>query len=153
MNHYKLLGSLIYIEEKQGCYNTHSNRALFLPLSIEDKLISFAHRQNLDGHLFIAAMMSEIIERLKISTAKQIIAWLTRHCDIRLEPQEYAELISNLQQFLSTTTASHVVSSIEAVKGGYSSTSRMLTPTAISARSITMRITVMTWRPWLQNIT
>ena len=35
---------------------------------------------------------------------------------------------------------------------GYSSTSRMLTPTAISARSITMRITVTIWRLLFQSI-
>lgn len=118
IDHYKSLGALIYIEEKQGCYDTHSSRNLFLPLSLEEKLIDIAVSRDLDGRLFIASIISEITEHLKNSTSKQIITWLSKHSDLRLEREEYAELIQHLEQVLISGEGSkYIVSSIEAVKG------------------------------------
>lgn len=112
------MGHLIYIEEKQGCYDTHSSRNLFLPLSLEEKLHGIAVSRDLDGRLFIASIISEITERLKNSSSKQIITWLSKHSDLRLEREEYAELIQHLEQVLASGESSKfVVSSIEAVKG------------------------------------
>jgi superfamily I DNA/RNA helicase len=118
INHYKSLGHLVYIEEKQGCYDTHSSRNVFLPLSLEEKLFDIALSRNLDGRLFITSIISEINDRLKNSLPKQIITWLSRHVDLRLEKEEYAELIQHLDHvFVSGESSKYVVSSIEAVKG------------------------------------
>ena len=118
IDHYKSLGALIYIEEKQGCYDTHSSRNLFLPLSLEEKLIDIAVSRDLDGRLFIASIISEITERLKNSSSKQIITWLSKNSNLRLEREEYAELIQHLEQVLISGEGSkYIVSSIEAVKG------------------------------------
>jgi superfamily I DNA/RNA helicase len=118
IDHYKSLGHLIYIEEKQGCYDTHSSHNLFLPVSLEEKLLNIAESRDLDGRLFIASIISEITERLKNSSSKQIITWLSQYSDLRLEREEYAELIQHLEQVLASGTGSkYVVSSIEAVKG------------------------------------
>jgi superfamily I DNA/RNA helicase len=118
IDHYKSLGHLIYIEEKQGCYDTHSSRNLFLPLSLEEKLFDIADSRDLDRRLFIASIISEINERLKNSSSKQIITWLSKHSDLRLEREEYAELIQHLEKVLACGEGiQHVVSSIEAVKG------------------------------------
>lgn len=118
IEHYKSMGHLIYIEEKQGCYDTHSSRHLFLPLSLEEKLNDIAINRDLDGRLFIVSIISEIAERLKYNSSKQIITWLCIHFNLKLEKAEYAELIQHLEQVLASGKGSkYVVSSIEAVKG------------------------------------
>jgi len=118
INHYKALEQLIYIEEKEGCYDTHSSRHLFLPLSLEDKLSVLAIDRDLDSRLFVASILSYIAERLKSSSSATIINWLAKFCDLRLEKHEYAELKEHLDiAKLQGTGSKHVISSIEAVKG------------------------------------
>jgi hypothetical protein len=61
---------------------------------------------------------SEITERLKTAPQKQIITWLSKHSNLRLEIEEYAELIQHLELVLASGEASqYVILSIEAVKG------------------------------------
>lgn len=118
IDHYRSLGHLIYIEEKQGSYDTHSRSVVFLPLSLEEKLFNIAVSRDLDGSLYLASIISEITERLTNSTSKEIISWLSKYSNLRLELEEYAELIQHLEQVsISKKSSVYVVSSIEAVKG------------------------------------
>ncbi|MEL1246304.1 UvrD-helicase domain-containing protein [Flavobacterium sp. DGU11] len=118
IGYYKAQQQLIYIEEKEGCYNTHSSRNLYLPLSLQDKLSILALERDLDSRLFINSIISEITERLKNSSSAQVLGWLAKFCGTRLEKQEYAELIQHLDMAkMPSKGYKYFISSIDAVKG------------------------------------
>lgn len=117
INHYKSLEQLIYIEEKEGCYNTHANTHLFLPLTLEEKLLNYANNIGLDGKLFAISIVGLFMEKLLVNNPYNCIVWFQKTYDIELTKQEYAELLDNLKGALSSNTGMHIISSIEAVKG------------------------------------
>jgi hypothetical protein len=102
--------------------------------------------------LFAGSFSQVRADRSTFKVLRKLFQLLYRHSQIR--PSGNSVIICQLafNLLLSCILELTAVPVPRERVGGSSSTSKMPMPTEISARSITMRITAMTWRPWFRNI-
>lgn len=117
LEYYAREGKLLYIEQKDGDYATHKPKNFSLPLAIEDKVKAKAKLFGLDENLFVASIVSELMELLSAQNPRTCINAFCRSYDISLEKNEFAEFITMLTDLERPSGIKHVMASIEAVKG------------------------------------
>jgi len=117
IEHYKKLNKLIYIEKKQGNYETHRDfKKIHFPLTLEDKLRNLPKYSHLDVDLFLSSLILELNEKLKKATVKNILIEFQKEY-VAFDKYEYAEFNETLESCKNVSNSNYVVSSIDAVKG------------------------------------
>lgn len=117
LQHYKKEDRLIYIEKKQGNYNTHLHKELYLPLPIVEKLKLLEESSKQDFDLFIKSIELRIQDDLHHLESKAIINNFYKKYGIPYEKSEYAEFIGLLNDNREQSNIDFFVSSIDSVKG------------------------------------
>jgi len=114
---YKNQNKLIYIEKKQGNYETHrDSKNIYFPLTLEDKLRSLEKYSHLDSDLFISSLLIELKEKLEIISVYSILKYFEKKY-VEFDKYEYAEFKEILENCLQNSTSNYLVSSIDGVKG------------------------------------
>lgn len=114
---YKEQEKLIYIEKKQGNYETHrDSKKIHFPLTLEDKLRNLEKYVHLDSDLFISSLLIELQEKLQSISVYKILKDFEKKY-VEFNKYEYAEFKEILENCLQNSTSNHVVSSIDGVKG------------------------------------
>ena len=114
---YKALNKLVYIEQKQGCYDTHHNsNKIHFPLTLEDKLKKLKEYSHLDMDLFLSSLILELNEQLKKTSIYKILQEFQERY-VEFDRYEYAEFKENLENCLNDSRSNYMVSSIDGVKG------------------------------------
>lgn len=114
---YKAQNKLVYIEKKQGIYETHHySKKIYFPLTLEDKLKNLKEYSHLDTDLFLSSLILELNEQIIKTPVQQIIKMFqTKY--VRFDRYEYAEFKETLENCLNNSSSNYVVSSIDGVKG------------------------------------
>lgn len=107
---------LIYIEEKQGKYNTHKENTIYFPIEVERKIEGSKNYVHLNSELLILATLNELKKQLMDDTPKMVIETFKKKFNLHLEPSEYAELKASLELFCLSKKG-YLISSIDSVKG------------------------------------
>lgn len=116
--YYKSIGKLIFIEKKQGLYDTHNNsNKIYFPLTLEEKLRELKNFSHLDKDIFIKSLLSELENQLKNYSVFDVLKKFEAKYSLSLETFEYAELRDTLNNSLNDNQSKYIVSSIDAVKG------------------------------------
>lgn len=114
---YKSLNKLVYIEKKQGNYETHhDSKKIYFPLTLEDKLRDLREYSHLDLDLFLSSLILELHEQLKKRSVDNILRAFQRRY-VQFDKYEYAEFKETLGNCLNDSNSSYAVSSIDGVKG------------------------------------
>lgn len=113
----KKSNKLIYIEKKQGIYETHRDyKKIHFPLTLEDKLRCLPKYSHLDVDLFLSSIILELNEKLKKSTVNNILREFEKEY-VGFDRYEYAEFNETLGNYKNVLNSNYVVSSIDSVKG------------------------------------
>ena len=117
IENYKTLNKLVYIDQKQGCYETHHNsKKIYFPLTLEDKLKNLREYSHLDMDLFLSSLILELNDQLKKTSIYNILkAFQNKYVDF--DKYEYAEFKETLENCLNDSSSNYIVSSIDGVKG------------------------------------
>jgi superfamily I DNA/RNA helicase len=114
---YKSLNKLVYIEKKQGNYETHrDSKKINFPLTLEDKLRNLREYSHLDLDIFLSSLILDLHEQLKKLSVANILREFQREY-VQFDKYEYAEFKETLENSLNDSNSSYVVSSIDGVKG------------------------------------
>ncbi|SDL65020.1 UvrD-helicase domain-containing protein [Chryseobacterium taihuense] len=117
LKYYKSEKKLIYIEKKQGNYNTHLQKELYLPIPILERLRSLKEISKHDFDLLIKSIELKIQDDLNYLEPLIIIRTFYKKYGIQYDKSEYAEFISLLNNNKQHSNNDLIVSSIDAVKG------------------------------------
>ncbi|MDR2229974.1 MAG: AAA family ATPase [Flavobacteriaceae bacterium] len=117
IQYYKSEKKLIYIEKRQGNYNTHLQKELYLPISILERLRALKEISKYDFELLIKSIELGIQDDLNYLEPLVIIRTFYKKYGIQYEKSEYAEFISLLNNNKQHSNTDLIVSSIDAVKG------------------------------------
>ena len=117
LHYYKSEKKLIYIEKKQGIYNTHLEKEFYLPISIFEKLRGLKEISKHDFDLIIKSIELKLQHDLKYLEPQVIIRDFYKKYSIPYEVSEYAEFIKLLKYNKEHLNTDFIISSIDAVKG------------------------------------
>lgn len=117
LQHYKNQNKLIYIEKKQGKYDTHLKKEFYLPLLIEEKLRELKEFSKQDFDLVLKSIELKIQDDLTHIEPKIIIKNFYKRYQIPYMVNEYAEFIELLNENKQENKTDFVVSSIDSIKG------------------------------------